>query len=108
MDAAVPKAWSRPKASSEFETFYREHRDELYRTLAVILRNADLAQEAIDEAMIRAYANGEGCGRPTTLQGGSTGRLSIGPSIRSEARSVERAKLPPLRLTGTSLFPDRT
>ena len=38
-----------------FEDFYRARWPEIYRTLAVVLRNADLAQEATDEAMTRCY-----------------------------------------------------
>jgi len=40
---------------SEFDSFYRACWDEVYRPLAVTLRNPDLAAEAVDEAMIRAY-----------------------------------------------------
>ena len=38
-----------------FEEFYREAFDEVFRTLSIVLRNADLAQEALDEAMTRAF-----------------------------------------------------
>lgn len=39
---------------NEFETFYRAQWEEVYRPLAVILRDPDLAREATDEAMARA------------------------------------------------------
>ena len=39
-----------------FESFYRVHVDRVYRALAVTLRDDDLAREAVDEAMARAYA----------------------------------------------------
>lgn len=39
----------------EFEDFYRRERNRLYRALALTLRDADLAREAVDEAMVRAY-----------------------------------------------------
>ncbi|MCY1139225.1 RNA polymerase sigma factor [Actinoplanes sp. Pm04-4] len=39
-----------------FEAFYRAHVDRIYRALAVTLRRDDLAHEAVDEAMARAYA----------------------------------------------------
>lgn len=39
-----------------FEAFYRAHVDRVYRALAVTLRRDDLAREAVDEAMARAYA----------------------------------------------------
>ena len=38
-----------------FEAFYRNRWDEIYRTLAVTLRDPDLASEAVDEAMARAF-----------------------------------------------------
>jgi DNA-directed RNA polymerase specialized sigma24 family protein len=40
---------------SEFDSFYRACWDEVYRPMAGTLRNPDLAAEAVDEAMIRAY-----------------------------------------------------
>jgi len=43
-------------AHAEFEAFYRANVDRVYRALAVTLRRDDLAQEAADEAMARAYA----------------------------------------------------
>ncbi len=38
-----------------FEDFYAVHWSQIYRTLSVVLRNPDLAREATDEAMVRAY-----------------------------------------------------
>lgn len=38
----------------EFEAFYRVQWEEVYRPLAVVLRDPDLAREATDEAMTRA------------------------------------------------------
>lgn len=37
-----------------FDGFYRTHRDRLYRALVMTIRDADVASEAIDEAMARA------------------------------------------------------
>lgn len=39
----------------DFEAFYRIERVGLYRALALTLGDADLAREAVDEAMVRAY-----------------------------------------------------
>jgi RNA polymerase sigma factor (sigma-70 family) len=39
----------------EFEMFYRESWESVYRVLAVLLRDANLAAEATDEAMTRAF-----------------------------------------------------
>ncbi|GIM90841.1 RNA polymerase sigma factor [Paractinoplanes toevensis] len=44
------------RTTDDFEAFYRANVDRVYRALAVTLRRDDLAQEAVDEAMARAYA----------------------------------------------------
>src|SRR5205085_496324 len=41
--------------SASFEQFYRAHRAAVGRALAVTLRDAELASDAVDEAMARAY-----------------------------------------------------
>jgi RNA polymerase sigma-70 factor (ECF subfamily) len=43
--------------TAEFDAFYRRERATLYRALALTLRDADLAAEAVDEGMVRAYQN---------------------------------------------------
>jgi len=40
---------------TDFEDFYSSTWQEVYRTLTVVVRDADLAREATDEAMVRAY-----------------------------------------------------
>jgi RNA polymerase sigma-70 factor (ECF subfamily) len=40
---------------TDFEDFYSSTWREVYRTLAVVIGDADLAQEATDEAMVRTY-----------------------------------------------------
>lgn len=40
-----------------FDAFYRDTWDRTYRTLAVTIRDHDLAREAVDEGMARALAN---------------------------------------------------
>lgn len=42
---------------SAFDEFYGAHVQRIYRALAVTLGNDDLAREAVDEAMTRAYAH---------------------------------------------------
>jgi RNA polymerase sigma-70 factor (ECF subfamily) len=44
-------------AAEPFEAFYRAHVDRVYRALAVTLGDSQLAREAADEAMARAYAH---------------------------------------------------
>ena len=39
----------------KFDDFYRSKWQDIYRPLAVTLRNADLARDATDEGMVRAY-----------------------------------------------------
>jgi RNA polymerase sigma factor (sigma-70 family) len=45
-----------PPSALGFEDFYRSNVERVYRALAVNLRGDDLAREAVDEAMARAYA----------------------------------------------------
>ena len=42
-------------APREFEDFYRSRREQVYRGLALTLRDRDLAADATDEAMARAF-----------------------------------------------------
>lgn len=56
MDAAVSRLQPIGRSRSDFEAFYADRSDEVYRTLAVTLRDSDLAREATDEAMVRAYS----------------------------------------------------
>lgn len=56
MDVTVSHSRSRGRSRSDFEVFYADRSDEVYRTLAVTLRDPELAREATDEAMVRAYS----------------------------------------------------
>ncbi|MEX1005441.1 MAG: sigma factor-like helix-turn-helix DNA-binding protein [Acidimicrobiia bacterium] len=47
----------RKAVHTTFDAFYRSTWDRTYRTLAVTIRDHDLAREAVDEAMARAFAN---------------------------------------------------
>lgn len=40
---------------ADFDVFYASCWDDMYRTLSITLRDPELAKEAIDEAMTRAY-----------------------------------------------------
>ncbi|WP_250008717.1 RNA polymerase sigma factor [Actinoplanes sp. M2I2] len=52
----APRSAPAEPVTDGFEAFYRAHVDRVYRALAVTLRRDDLAHEAVDEAMARAYA----------------------------------------------------
>lgn len=56
MDVALPRsAGMREKKGHEgFDAFYRDTWYRTYRTLALTLRDYDLASEAVDEGMARA------------------------------------------------------
>ncbi len=43
--------------AADFDEFYRRERAALYRALALTVRDPDVATEAVDEAMVRAYQN---------------------------------------------------
>lgn len=45
----------RVTSPADFEEFYRWERPGVYRALALTLGDADLAAEAVDEALVRAY-----------------------------------------------------
>lgn len=44
-----------PLRHRDFDGFYRTSWDDVYRPLAVTLRDPDLAREAVDEAMLRTF-----------------------------------------------------
>ncbi len=52
---STPAEWKALGASVTFEEFYRLHASRVHRALAVTLGDHDLAREATDEAMARAY-----------------------------------------------------
>ena len=58
MDIAVPRsARMKEKTGYEgFDSFYRDTWDQTYRTLALTIRDHELAREAVDEGMARALA----------------------------------------------------
>ena len=51
---ARPEAPAGAEAPPDFDDFYVQHLDQLYRALSLALGNPDLAHEAVDEAMARA------------------------------------------------------
>lgn len=55
--AALRTAYQMPVMTLplSFEAFYRDQRAPLYRALALTLGDVELAREAVDEAMVRAY-----------------------------------------------------
>lgn len=57
VDPQPPAAVEVPEPVEPFEAFYRGHLDRVYRALAVTLADPQLAREAADEAMARAYAH---------------------------------------------------
>jgi DNA-directed RNA polymerase specialized sigma24 family protein len=54
---AVPESAGRYGVTEPFDEFYRCHLGKIYRGLALTLASDELAREAADEAMTRAYAN---------------------------------------------------
>jgi DNA-directed RNA polymerase specialized sigma24 family protein len=49
----------RRRGAAAFDEFYVTHVDKVYRALAIAVGSDDLAREATDEAMTRAYAHWE-------------------------------------------------
>jgi RNA polymerase sigma factor (sigma-70 family) len=73
----------------DFETFYRESYANIARALTVTLGNLDLAQEATDEAMVRAYVRWEKI-RSYDNPGGWVYRVGLNWA-RSARRRLSRA-----------------
>lgn len=53
--ASSPRPWPVACTVRDFDDFYRQHRDEIGRALVFVLGDQALAQEAVDEAMVKAY-----------------------------------------------------
>ena len=87
-----------------FEEFYREQRAPIGRALALTLRDSQLASEAVDEAMARAYQRWN---RVQALDnpGGWVYRVGLNWS-----RSILRRRLrpAPVWVTGTGTFTDHS
>lgn len=82
-------------APRDFEAFYRDGYADIARALTVTLGDLDLAQEATDEAMVRAYARWDKIGSYDN-PGGWVYRVGL-----NWARSARR------RLTRTAPFHER-
>lgn len=54
-DNSPPQEVSATLAPDAFEDFYRSRREQVFRGLAITLRDRELAADATDEAMARAY-----------------------------------------------------
>ncbi len=74
-----------------FEDYYRNHRDRMFRALALTLGDVDLAADAADEAMVRTYQHWRKVrdyGNPT----GWTYRVGLNWA-RSRLRKAKREQL---------------
>ncbi|HSJ84158.1 MAG TPA: SigE family RNA polymerase sigma factor [Acidimicrobiia bacterium] len=52
-----------------FEVFYRDRWQRIYRAVAVGVKNSDLAKEAVDEAMVRAYERWQAVAKMSNPEG---------------------------------------
>lgn len=83
---------------TEFEAFYRAQWEEVYRPLAVVLRDPDLAREATDEAMTRALRHWQTVAGAQN-QAGWVYRVAHNwalDQLRKRRRRVRRAHEPPV------------
>ena len=55
LESRLDVALSGPALGAEFHDFYAATRDHIGRALALVLGDADLAADAVDEAMVRAF-----------------------------------------------------
>lgn len=55
MTVRMGRGSSAVDATADFDAFYRRERAEVFRALAFTLRDVELAAEAVDEGMVRAF-----------------------------------------------------
>lgn len=90
----------------EFDSFYRVCWKEVYRPLAVTLSDPDLAREAVDEAMIRAYRHWRKVQRYHN-QEGWVYRVAFNwavSQLRKTSREVHEARIP--EIPGSDTAPE--
>lgn len=104
MDADVAEKHQDLKPT-DFATFYRRAWSDIYRPLVVTLRDPDLAQEAVDEAMARAFSRWSKI-RNASNPEGWVYRVAYRWAVdRLRRRSTERRLLPRLTSTDTGEIP---
>lgn len=103
---AVPVTAALPTdGAMQFEEFYRAQADRVYRALALTLNNADLAREAADEAMTRAYVHWKRVSRHDN-PGGWAYRVGLNWATdrwRRQRRERQVAEPPPVTETANSI-----
>lgn len=80
---------------ADFEAWYQREHPGLITTLAVVVGDADLAAESVDEALARAYERWAGLRTPTAW----TYRVALNVARRKVRRRTVEARL--LRRVGT-------
>lgn len=76
---------------SSFESFYRRHREPVYYALLMTLQNRALAEEAVDEGMVRTYLRWRKV-RGMANPAGWTYRVSLNWA-RDQLRKLRRERL---------------
>lgn len=105
MDRALDSLVSELRPLS-FSAFYRQYRKAVYRPLAIALRDPDMAAEAVDEAMVRAFERWSVVQRVDN-QAGWVYRVAYRWAIdRMRRRDVERRALAILKPTAQEARPD--
>ncbi|MEN8115101.1 MAG: SigE family RNA polymerase sigma factor [Actinomycetota bacterium] len=85
---------------ADFDAFYASCWDEMYRSLAVTLRDHELAKESVDEAMTRAYQRWSSV-RTYSNQCGWIYRVGMNWAI-SQKRKTKREVRTPMILDGAA------
>jgi RNA polymerase sigma-70 factor (ECF subfamily) len=105
MRAPGPSAPARAAASrpdESFDEFYRGQVDAIYRALAVTLADRELAREAADEAMVRAYANWS---RVETYDSPAGWAFRVGLNWATSRRRRSRREVPLNEFIGAPVDP---
>jgi RNA polymerase sigma-70 factor (ECF subfamily) len=90
-----------------FDSFYSDGWPEVYRAVAIVIRDRDLAREAVDEAMARAYRRWEDVSAMSNPNGWAY-RVAVNwAKTRLRRRSVRaRLPIPPVRRVEAPEVPD--
>jgi DNA-directed RNA polymerase specialized sigma24 family protein len=91
---------NRPDES--FDAFYRGQIDAIYRALAVVLADRELAREAADEAMVRAYASWS---RVATYDNPAGWVFRVGLNWATSRRRRSRREVPLNQYIGAAVDP---
>lgn len=103
LESRLDPAMTAAELRAEFHDFYVRTRDHVGRALALTLHDADLAADAVDEAMVRAFQSWTKVRRYTNREGWVY-RVGLNHA-RSRLRRITRRRVLPRQATSSALDP---